>query len=158
MTRALRQADPLEARDEFLRQCLEISITDLNAEFIKVPGEIAYWGEQLSSATFAHASAKLAYERERGRMFTLLRNRHVEGKKPLPVDAIEAVIAEDDELYELQLEVLQKDAARMHIKSIYDAVSRKADMLQSLGAKIREERRGEPALRQRDAERHLTGE
>jgi len=159
MTAVLREASEVLERDAFLRACLEINPTDLNYEFIKAPGELAYWTEQLATATYVHATAKLNYDRERGRLFVLLRNKFEEGsKRPLSLELIGARCDEDAELFDLQMDVIKADAERMRLRGIVDAVGRKADMLQSLGAKLREEARGGPQVRNREEnERALTG-
>lgn len=134
-------------RDAYLRECTEIDPNDLNDEFVKIPGAIAYWNAQLAEATRLHAIAKLDYEREWARLFCTLRDGKGDKKAPA-VDAIKAMCDTDDDLYELKLDVIEKDAERMRLRGIVDAVLGKRDMLQSLGAKLREEMRGDPTLRQ----------
>lgn len=135
------------ANDQYLRECVEIDQSDLNDEFIKIPSAIAYWNHQLAEATKAHAIAKLDYDREWARLFCALRDGRGDKKAPA-VDAIKAMCDMDPELYDLQLDVIEKDAERIRLRGVVDAVLGKRDMLQSLGAKLREEMRGDPSLRQ----------
>jgi hypothetical protein len=158
MSAVLRSHDTEEDRQEFLRACLEINPTDLNQEFIKVPGEIAHWNEQFANATYAHATAKLTYEREYARLFVELRNTlDPNTKKPPSLELLKAMCDADEDLGELAHDMNLKDADRIHIRGLVDAVVRKADMLQSLGAKIREEHRGDAGLRRERAENALVG-
>jgi hypothetical protein len=156
MAAAIPRAESVESITAFLEECLEISPADLNDEFMKIPGQIAFWNERYATATYKHQTAKLHFERERARLFVALRNRpEPNTKKPPPMDAISALCDDDDDLFELAEEVARKDAERIKLKGICEAMLRKADMLQSIGAKLREEHRTDHSVRRQRAEERL---
>jgi hypothetical protein len=142
-----RFVDADEDIEQYLQQSTTIDPDDLNAEFIRLPGAVAFWNARLAEATLAAQQAKLDYDREWARLFCLLRDGRGGGKAPA-VDAIKAQCDQDEDLYALQADVIRRDAERLRIRGIVEAVLAKRDMLQSLGAKLREEMRGDPMLRQ----------
>jgi hypothetical protein len=145
-------AAPEDDPEAYLRRCLTLDKDDLNEEFCSVPAAIAYWNERLAFAVEAAHIAKIDYDREWARMFVMLRERDT-GGKPLAAELVKAKCDSDEELYAMQLDHAKKSAEVTRLRGIVDAVLAKRDMTQSLGAKLREELRGDPALRHND----LTG-
>lgn len=134
-------------RDSILRASIEIEPEDLNEEFIKAPGQISYWNQAYAEAHKQHALAKLEYDRAWAQLYCSLRAEY-EGRKPaVTVDALKALVEQDEDLYHLQMQVVLADAERLRMRGVAEAVIAKKDMLQSLGAKLREELRGDPTLR-----------
>lgn len=140
-------AEPDADRDRYLEESVNIDPDTLNEEFVRLPAAVAYWNKQLSDATLAANMAKLDFDREWARMFCMLRDRPVSGRAPA-VEALKAMCDQDDDLYALQADVIVKEAERLRLRGICEAVLAKRDMIQSLGAKLREEMRGDPMLRQ----------
>jgi hypothetical protein len=139
--------EPIADRDSILRASVDIDPADLNEEFIRAPGHIAYWNQQYADAHREHGVAKIEYDRAWAQLYCQLR-ADFEGRKPaITVDALKAMVDQDPDIYEKQMQVVVTDAERIRLRGIVDAVVAKKDMLQSLGAKLREEMRGDPVLR-----------
>jgi hypothetical protein len=143
-------------KDEYLRECLEIGLEDLNESFCKVPGDIAFWNARYADATTAHQTAKLDYEQARAKQFVKLKNEADPATgKPRSLDLCGVLCDAHEGLYELSLDTIQKDAERIRMRGIVDAISAKRDMLQSLGAKLRVEMRGAPTSSMSEEDRKL---
>lgn len=134
-------------RDTFLRQSLEIEPDQLNKEFIRVPGQLAYWNGQYAEAYKAAGLAKINYDRAWAQLYCALKAQQEGSKKPFTVDHLKALVDNDEDLHNLQMEVVIAEAEKLRLRGICEAVAAKKDMVQSLGAKFREEMRGDPMLR-----------
>ena len=157
----LPEQDEIGDTQEYLRECLDLDPEQLNEEFCKIPGAIAWWNARFADASKRAAVAKLDYEREWARLYVLLsappdeeeeeealpRGRKKPKKRTLTVDGIKARCDEDPELYQLAVDVALAEAEKIRLRGICEAVLAKRDMLQSLGAKLREELHADVTLR-----------
>ncbi len=134
-------------KDTFLRQSVHIEPDQLNEEFIRTPGQLAYWNAQYAKAYEAAAIAKIDYDRAWAQLYVVQKNFYEGQKKPPTVDHLKALVDNDEDLYNMQIEIARTEAEKIRLRGICEAVAAKKDMVQSLGAKLREEMRGDPALR-----------
>lgn len=150
--------DDLEKPPEFkskvehfdLRQ-VEIDPLNLDKEFMELPGWLAYWNQQLADAIEATMLAKAELEREEANKTLWYRSQAEFDKKKLTVDAINAKVIDHEDVVMARQIYIERDAQRLRIKGIVDAIIAKKDMLQSLGAKLRAEMSGDLALREQMA-------
>lgn len=133
-------------KDAFLRECVEIDPAQLNDEFIRIPGDLAYWSNAYAAASRDAAVAKLDYERAWAQLYLTLKAENA-GNKGATVDWLKAACDNDPDVYDAQLLMIEKEAEKVRLRGMVDAVIAKKDMVQSLGAKLREEMRGDPTLR-----------
>lgn len=128
---------------DYLAECISIDLVDLNDEFVRVPADISYWNGQLADATRIAMTAKLDLDRAKAQLFTTIRASKVDNKQP-SIDTVNAQVDADQDIYDLELDYILKEAERLRARGAVDAVSAKRDMIQSLGAKLRAEMRSDP--------------
>jgi hypothetical protein len=129
---------------------LEAVATDdllLNEEFIRMAGDMAHHNRRYTDANREfllekHESSIVeAKARLRIRTETLT-------DKPKPTDNdLKAMVTVDSEVQQANLRRVEAEAEKEKLKRFAEAVVAKKDMIQSLGAKVREEMRGDPAIR-----------
>lgn len=133
--------------DEYLLECVTIEPTMLDAEFIRVPVDIAYWNERHSAAIRNYLLAKLEYDKARARVGLEVREEAAASGVKKTVGDLDALVTVHPEVSELYLELVEADAERQAIRNRCEAVQAKREMLQSLGAKMRAEMMSDPVLR-----------
>jgi hypothetical protein len=126
----------------------------LDEEFRRTPSDLAYWNERYSQALKTYLLAKQRKETTWARLWLEIREGESAGdpKHRVTVDDLKAMVQVRDEYQEVELETIEAEAAKESIKRFCDAISAKKDMLQSLGAKLRAEMDGDPAIRALHAE------
>jgi len=134
--------------DSYLADCVQISPEALQEEFVRVPADLAYWGELHAQAVKQHLLAKVEVERLGARLSLECRERLLaEGKKPTE-STVEAAVMLDPSYHAARLTAVEAEATRVALRSRFDAVATKRDMLQSLGAQIRVEMERDPIVRE----------
>lgn len=140
-------------------QLAAVTIDDLalDEEMMRAPRDIAYWQARFSESVNAYLLEEAEHEKASGRRHLEIKavsqetEKLVFGKgqviKKPTVDDIKAAVAADEELFEIRQRVIQAEALMKRLKGFCDALTAKKDMTQSLGAKLREQLRGDPALR-----------
>lgn len=143
----------LENLGEFERESVRIDPLQLNREYCRLPGQLAYWNAQLAEATEKAMEAKASFDRQRA--ITLLQKREevVFAQLKRTVAEVDAMVTEDDDVVVAHACHVDAEARRMRVKGVVDAVHCKRDMLQSLGAKLRVEMEADPLLREQLAGR-----
>jgi len=144
-----------EEFDDFLVECVCIDPDNLNAEYERVPADMAYWSRQHANAEHEYLAAKANIKRAEGsayeRAMQALNDDYDAGalpKKPTEkmVDARASLDAAVEDAYDR----LAKAARwRKEVEGYVEAISAKRDMLVSLGADLRKERETEPYIRDR---------
>ena len=134
--------------DKYLADCVTITPEAIQEEFIRVPADLAYWGELHAQAVKVHLTAKMEVERMAAKLAMEYRERmSVEGKKTTEA-TVEAAVLLDSAYHEARLAAIEAEATRASLRSRFDAVAAKRDMVQSLGAQIRVEMERDPIVRE----------
>jgi hypothetical protein len=132
-------------------EAIEIDMSDLNEAIIRAPGDIAYWNQIYTDAQRKYLLAKQDYGIVRAKAWMKIRE---EGKsktgKALTVDDLKALVEIDEEVQEVSLALIEAEADKEKKKKFAEAVVAKKDMIQSLGAKLREEMRSDFSIRETD--------
>lgn len=134
----MREITDLEGyRDE----CVNIDRSDLQTEFCRVPGDLAFWAERLASTESRIMEAKVNIDRVRSKIDQDVRAAFQARGDKLTEARISVLVDGDMQLAAAQTAL----AAAMHEKSrlrgIVDAIALKGQMLMSLGAIVRQEMR-----------------
>jgi hypothetical protein len=108
-----------DSEDTYAKQSVEIVPEAIREEFVRVPSDMAFWGERYAEAVRAYLVA------EQNRKATHARLR-------LTIRSVAA--AGGTKMTEAEAE-----AAKLAAKTRFDAVAAKRDMCMSLGAHIRSE-------------------
>ncbi len=148
-----KTAAVVELAEELL-DAVRIEPTVIEEEFIRLPGDMAYWNERFAMATHDYLDAKATREKLWGELlndsaiFDALAKRL--GKKP-SVDQLKGEIETLDQYVGArQLENTAKaDVART--RGNVDCVIAKKEMLISLGAHIRAELNRDAMIREKES-------
>jgi len=137
---------------EYLIDCVKIDDLLIDEEFMRAAADLAYWNERFAVALKRHLRAKVAADRARA--MATIGIREVNAGVKMTVADLEARVELDPDVISTVDECVEADAARSHMRVRAEAVAAKKDMLQSLGAKLREEMR-DPSVREDHVGRKL---
>lgn len=127
-----------------------VSIDDvaLDEELMKAPGDIAYWNALFTDALRSYLLEKHECAIVRAKARLRIKADTLKDKTTkYTVDDINALLDTDDVVSEADIKLVHAEATKDKYKKFAEAVVAKKDMLQSLGAKLREEMRGDPVIR-----------
>lgn len=144
---------PLEALHDravpaYLKACVTITPEALPADLTDVPGQIAYVNARVADATRAYNAADINVKRVRAQRRAELRAEieKTTGKRPTN-DAVNDALEDDQGYIEALLARAETDAALIAAQGWAKAVSGKLAACLALAGLLREELRGDPALR-----------
>lgn len=140
---------------QYLIDCVKIDDLLIDEEFMRASADLAYWNECFAVALKRHLRAKVAAERARAMATIAIREANAGVK--MTVADLEARVELDPDVIAATDECVEAEADRSHMRVRAEAVSAKKDMLQSLGAKLREEMR-DPSVREDHVGRKLVRE
>lgn len=123
----------------YLKESVGITPEALTEEFIRVPSDLAYWGERYAEAV--GVALRAYYGRKAAYAESLLRIKgiaKINAEKLTEADA--AARAEIDPVYhQACLDEVEAEAQKVACKARFDAVVAKKDMIVSIGATQRAE-------------------
>jgi hypothetical protein len=138
-----------EDSEEFLNRCVEIDPLQLQEEYIRLPGDTAFWNARYAEAYRRWLEVKI--ERD-----VTLAEAAQEARAVLKDRGAKATVAEVEEQQALDVDVIrvrkleaQLEADKVRLNGVMDALRAKREMLISLGAHIRLEMGNDPSVRQR---------
>lgn len=136
--------------DQYLYDSVAIEPEAIQEEMVRVPSDIAYWGEQKANALKAFKIAKLTKERGEATLNMTHREALALGATKAPtVDAVRASVVSDSRYEELALAEIEAEATYAALQTRFTAICAKKDMVQSLGAQLRAEMEKDPMTRDR---------
>lgn len=142
--------------EDALADAVRIEPVALQEEFVRLPGDLAYWGARYSDAYRAATMAEL----DRKRVFAKLRlswraRLQAQGKEGgsgrVTDSMVDAQVEVDDEYQGALLREAEAEVERERTKLALDAVRAKRDMLLGLGGIVRDAMRGDPQVREEQA-------
>ena len=139
---------------QYLKDSVEIDDLVLDAEFIRVPADLAFWSARYADSVKVYLLAKLEKERVQGKVRLMLKAEAVIEKNKMTADDLEAAVANDPDYLDAAVVLIESDAEMKHAKGRVEAVAAKKDMVQSLGAKLRSEMERDPMIRQEHRNRN----
>jgi len=137
----MEMSDYTDAEDEdaYLKQSVDILPEAIREEFVRVPADLAYWGEKYAEAVKAHLLAAHHTKRMRAQLSIQVRElAHAKDQK-LTVDQVEAWVEQAPDYQSMRLQEIEAEAAKVSARCRLDAVSAKKDMVVSLGSHMRAE-------------------
>jgi hypothetical protein len=138
---------PEDWTDKDLREATVIEPKMLEEEYIRIPGDLAYWNEQYCRAREGHLRAELAREVDEANLRLEVRAKLVEQGSKVTEGTLDAMVVTDPRYRETREREITADARKQRMLGILDAIRGKREMLVSLGAHIRQEMAGDPSLR-----------
>jgi len=140
--------------DEYLVDCVSIDEDDLNAEYIRVSTDLAYWAKKHGEAEHDFLAAKANVKRAEATAYEQamhdLADEYETGKisKKPTEKMVEARAQLDPEVEDAHDRYARSAGWRREVEGYVEAIQSKRDMLVSLGADLRKERQNEPYLRE----------
>ncbi len=142
----------LDELDAYLRECVQIEPLAIQEEFIRIPADLAYWNARYAKALRRHLMAKVNIDTCRARLVPAVRNAIIEAGGKATEATVEAAVESNEALIEARQEGVEAEVEKNELYGALDAIRSKKEMLISLGAHMRAELDGDPALR--DHSRH----
>ena len=140
-------------------QLAAVTVDDLalDEEMMRAGRDISYWQARFAEAGNVFLLERAEHERLEARIHLETKAIAQEtGELPLAsgktikkptVEDVKAAVAANDVLFEARQKVIEAEAVWRRLQGFCIALTAKKDMTQSLGAKLREQLRGDPALR-----------
>lgn len=129
------------------KKATDIEPLQIQVDYIRVPGDLAYWGQKYAGALRAAMVAEHERRTTEARVLLGLRgSAKVAGEKPT-VDEVNAHVATHPEVLAALLAEIDAQVAKEQVRAILEAIRGKKEMLVSLGAHLREEMRDDPTVR-----------
>lgn len=142
----MKKINELEV-DDFLHDCVNVDPLFVKEEFTRVAYDLAYWNERYAVAYRAWLKAKINERRTLAFADARIRARFTdEGVKPTE-PMVAAEVSVDDAVYAAQLASMEAEVEKVRLHGVVDAVRSKKDALVSIGAHVRAEMAGDPAIR-----------
>lgn len=138
----------LAENDSYLRDCLRINPEDIQAEFIRIPGDLAYWNAQYSQAIRAHLHAKLDEKLLEANLEPVVRQALRDAGAKITEAMVKAGIESHDDYVAAQRKTIEADVWKSECYGRLDAIRSKKEMLVSLGAHLRMEMAADPLIRE----------
>lgn len=148
MTDDLHEQMLATIEDDYLRECARINPEDIQTEFERIPGQLAYFNAQYAGALNAHLVAEIDVKVTRARVYTAVREAMIaKGGKPTE-EYMKALIESNEDYIEQQYIASAAETKKNDLYGKLDAIRSKKEMLISLGAHLRAELGGDPLIRE----------
>jgi hypothetical protein len=136
--------------EKYLSDCVRIEPMALEEEYVRLPGDLAYWNAEYASAYRRWLEAKIACDAGEGQAAFEWRNQlELDSKGRVTAAEVESRVRVDTEVLRLRRAEAEAEADKVRLYGVLDAIRSKRDMLISLGAHIRQEMENDPMVRQR---------
>lgn len=124
-----------------------INPDQIDLEFMRLPGDLAYFGQIFAEACEALNELELKLEVYEARTSLTIREARGMMGERVTNDTVAARMRGSAEWQALREKVIEAEADKLRAKIDLDAVIAKKDMLISLGAYMRAQANGDPAIR-----------
>lgn len=135
--------------DAYLYDSVNIDpVADLDNEFRGISAAVAYWNARYADAIEAYLKNDLEHKRMNSQLYIEHREGLALAHGKVTEGMVRAAVETDQRYLDTKILSIESEAEKARLKGVCEAVSAKKDMLQSLGAKLRAEMAGDPALRE----------
>lgn len=135
-----------------LLAAVQIEPLTIQNEFIRLPGDFAYWGERYRLARISRDEIKLKFQSESSRLQRVHRERLLSNGKATE-SMVEGALHEDPDYHDLYRALSLADIEMEAMAHNVKAVTIKKDALVSLGSLIRQELENDPIVKSRVMDR-----
>lgn len=120
--------------------CVSIDRDDMDAERVRLPADLAFWGERYAEAVEAHQLACETTKATYATAFVLLDSGTDQRTgKPMAVERVKHFTDQDPSYRDAAQAEARTAGAKMRAYAVIEAVKAKQNMLQEIGATIRRE-------------------
>jgi len=139
---------PSDDEGQYLRECVRIESSTLEEEFIRLPGDLAYWNHQYSRAYQTYLMAKNDLERVAASCSIIIRTQlGIENKGKVTISEVEQQLVMSADYQRAKGAEIVAEAEKVRLYGVLDALLSKRDMLISLGAHMRQEMQNDPTIK-----------
>lgn len=125
--------------EDYLRECIAVEHEALRQEFIRLPADLAYWGERYAVAVRDHLAAEHNRKVTYAKVHLIVKEQAaLKGQKISEKDT-ESWVEQTPEVIAARAEEIEAEGTMHLARSRRDAVAAKKDMIVSLGATARAE-------------------
>jgi hypothetical protein len=139
-----KNTERAKGREREIHDAVKIEPMALEEEFIRVPADIAYFGEKHSAAVRKKLLAKHDFERVEAKLYMEIRE---EADTKITEATIRAKMLQNEEHYDAKLVAIEAEADEKAASHRLSALLAKRDALINLGANYRAEMGGNPSIR-----------
>jgi hypothetical protein len=132
-----------------LRDAVRIEPMAIEEEFVRMPGDLAYWNEQYAQATSRYLRTKAEAARLDGKLRKAARQKLLDANVKPTESQVEAEVVGSVEHEEMTERLIETEVDALRLKGVVDAIRTKRDMLIQVGAHLRAEMERDPAIRER---------
>jgi hypothetical protein len=134
--------------DSYYKQCIDFEPALIDEEFTRLSGDFGYWNERLANASKEVMLAEWEEKKTEAKLYLHLKEAQ-EGKKPPTEAGVEAGIRAHPAYEKVHLAHIEAQYEYTQLSGRVKTISKKADMLVSMGAQIRQERAGDQRIMER---------
>ena len=135
--------------EEYLQDCVKIEPLCIEEEYIRLPGDMAYWNSRYSDVYRHWLEMKVARDLAHNRLLMehreLLLAKSTSGR--VTAAEVESHVVQDPIYLDAKAKELVAESEKIRLYGVMEALRAKRDMLISLGAHIRQERANDPMIR-----------
>lgn len=137
--------------EEFLVECTTLEPLAIQEEFVRVSGDLSYWGERYRLALIDLTKTEIEYKQVKARLQRTHRERLLANGKATEA-MVEGAVEEDPEYAKVYIARGVAEAEKEALRLDVEAIRTKKEALISMGAIVRQELENDPAIRRRHAE------
>lgn len=134
--------------DDYYKQCIDFEPALIDEEFARLSGDLGYWNELVANASKEVMLAEWAQKKTEAQLY-LKYKEPAEGKKPPTEATVDAAIRVDPAYEAAHLKYVEAQYEYTQLAGRAKTISKKAEMLVSLGAQLRQEREGDRRILER---------
>jgi hypothetical protein len=137
--------------DKYLNECVAIDEFALQAEYMRLPADYAYWNARYAEVYRFLLRSKMTRDQLQARLHKEYRAR-LEAQRSsgrVTIAEVDAEVEADPEYLEAKVTEIEADAECKKLQGVMEALRTKREMLISLGAHIRAEMQRDPSVHQR---------
>lgn len=132
----------------YLSDSTRIESFDIEAEFTRLPADLAYWTEQYAQAYGEWRAAELELERTVATLSLAIRDElHTTTKGRVTGAEVENVLHSVDPYRDARMLELNAETKKVRLHGVVASIQAKKEMLISLGAHMRAEMGNDPMIR-----------
>ena len=147
---------PVSDLAAYQEQCVVLEPLAIQEEYVRLPADLAYWNEQYATAFGAWLNAKVMSKVTHARLYKEHQDRLLcSGKGKVTISEVESALDMDERNIDAMLDEADKEAEKVRLAGVCEAIRAKKDMLISLGATIRSEHGGDMIMRTNDIKRTM---
>lgn len=152
-----RQPITQPSEEEYLRDCLHIAPEVIQEEFVRLPGDLAYWNQRYSEALEAALNARHERKKVRGELWLNIKTELLEDGHRATEKVLDNSVDSHPDYVDACMAEAKAEAEKARVYGILDSVRAKKEMLISLGAQLRQEMEHDPTIREQVGARRRMG-